>query len=148
MPAASILFSVALIRWVASLRLSIASSRMASSLLAMLSTSFLLWPRLRQSGYNRSGRDAMRIGEGASPLPDPRRGRVPPVASPYIAVSAIQGLPPLTCTSTADQLVHAPRLARQGRRPPAVRAAGKKFSDLAHLGDAPPAPGELRYSYY
>src|SRR5918997_5218717 len=125
MPAASILFSVALIRWVASLRLSIASSRMGSSLLAMLSIPFLLWPRLRQSDYNRLGRVAMRIGEGTSPLPDPRRGRVPPVASPYIAVSPVQGLPPLTCTSTADQLVHAPRLARQGRCPPAALTAGK-----------------------
>src|ERR671914_951569 len=45
----------------------------------------------------------MRIGAGSSPRPDPRRGHGPPVGSPYMSASTIQGLPPLTCTSTTGR---------------------------------------------
>src|SRR5918998_5242370 len=146
MPAASILFSVALIRWVASLRLSIASSRMGSSLLAMLSIPFLLWPRLRQSGYNELGRAAMRIGEGTSPLPDPRRGHGSPVALPYMSASTIQGLPSSTCTSTTDRsrtrsTSHAVGLESSGASA-LLRVATKykstrRLDNPVHLRDAP-----------
>src|SRR3712207_7998561 len=37
------------------------------------------------------------------PRPDPRRGYGPPVGSPYMSALTIQGLPPLTCTSTTGR---------------------------------------------
>jgi hypothetical protein len=42
----------------------------------------------------------VRIGEGSSPLPDPRRGHGPPIASPYILALSIQDQPRFPCTSS------------------------------------------------
>ena len=44
-------------------------------------------------GTMDSGGPPLRIGEGSSPLPDPRRGYGPPRHLAYIPVTGVQGLP-------------------------------------------------------
>jgi hypothetical protein len=88
------------------------------------------------------GRGGTRCAESGrrSPLPGPRRAHGPPVASPYTPVSAAQGLPTLTSTSTADQsLPHSTPC--EGRRPPGLRLLSPSnlnwLEEIPQMGDAP-----------
>ena len=87
----------------------------------------------------------MRFGNRFPPSPTRAHGK--PAALPYIPASARQGLPPSTCTSTADQSrAHStPRAAGVPSRSPgpsSCHLAHLSQRKLTHLGDVLTRPKE------